>query len=172
MTQMQQVHQISPNATPTTTTVTTVWICFTMLYAMLYLLPPNPFHQSLRTLSCGATRRSNGAEGEGERSTSVNSHLLVEICWKWLRSAANMKETACVQASLGSACSAGWLAGVFTLNGGVPSLEGVPRPWSDSLEETCVAWKAQVMASLTAHEKHWKTAWKRPWTWRSPGHSA
>lgn len=45
-----------------------------MLYAMLYLLPPNPFHQS-STLSCGATRRSNGAEGEGERSTSVNSHL-------------------------------------------------------------------------------------------------
>ena len=54
-----------------------------------------------------------------------------------------MKETACVQASLGSACSAGWLAGVFTLNGGVPSLEGAPRPWSDSLEETCVAWKAK-----------------------------
>ncbi len=52
--------------------INTVLRCFTQCCNNF---PPNPFRQSSRTLSCGATRRSNGADGEGERSTSVNSHL-------------------------------------------------------------------------------------------------
>ncbi len=48
-------------------------------------------------------------------------------------------------------CWLGWLAAVFTLNGGVPSLEGAPRPWSDSLQETCMAWKAK--SYQVQHEK-------------------